>query len=660
MPVDKFGRMSDTKTKDTGVSLTYINNNYIRSDGETPIRGSLDMRGNTIYNVADPVNPQDVVTKVYVDNTKGSGVIGRKIGDAVSIKENLDFLGKQKIKNLPDPVNDKDVVTKEYVDTTTIPFLKLDQTKYNTKGDIDMGDQYTVYNVKTPIDDSHITNKKYVDEMDNLKSAFSLKSGGYEAKGAILMKKHKLGGLQEPTQDGEATTKKYVDDLVTNHFIDENDNIAFGRDVDMEGNKIFSLPEPDQDSDPATKKYVDDLQNQYIDKRGNIKFGRNINLDNKRIFALKDPEKDYEATNKKYVDDSITKRLQEEKDKFLPKDPATKEYVDEAIKGLAGGDLLVSKEGVFIKANGHYRATAPLDIDNHKMENLPEPLEDGDAVNKKYVDGIVEDLTLKQGLVREYGGFNLVDSYINMNFNNIRNVGYPQHNADAVSKNFVDNMIGSLKETTEKTMVDAFTRLGKMLTDGLKKRKHIITASASYHGDLIKNDYQFTWGGQSKTSYKKHDVFSGFLVPSSGYIKNVAFTQTGLKFNVEKIKSTLEFVVDDMGLNKDYPLFSLVLIRISGALIDIGTLYFQFEYEKIEGKIDVIQNFRFNPNFEEEDLRTVGANDIINIRNEFDTFKKNNFRFTIQNQNYRIEDLENEFYTYLATVLIELDPLEDN
>ena len=252
---------------------------------------------------------------------------------------------------------------------------------------------YTVYNVKSPIDESHIVDKKYVDEMDNFKSAFSLKSGGYEAKGSIFMKKHKLGGLQEPTQDGEATTKKYVDDLVENHFVDENDNIAFGRDVDMEGNKIFSLSEPEQDSYPATKKYVDDLQNQYIDKRGNIKFGRNINLDNKRIFALKDPKKDYEATNKKYVDDSITKRLQEEKDKFLPQDPATKQYVDEAIKGLAGGDLLVSKEGVFIKANGHYRATAPLDIDNQKMENLREPLEDGDAVNKKYVDGLVEDLT---------------------------------------------------------------------------------------------------------------------------------------------------------------------------------------------------------------------------------------------------------------------------
>ena len=68
MPVDKFGRMSDTKTKDTGVSLTYINNNYVRSDGGTPLSGSLDMRGNTIYNVADPVNPQDVATKEYVDS----------------------------------------------------------------------------------------------------------------------------------------------------------------------------------------------------------------------------------------------------------------------------------------------------------------------------------------------------------------------------------------------------------------------------------------------------------------------------------------------------------------------------------------------------------------------------------------------------------------
>ena len=68
MPVDKFGRMSDTKTRDTGVSLTYINNNYIRSDGGTPVTGSINMGGNTLYNVSNPENIQDVATKKYVDN----------------------------------------------------------------------------------------------------------------------------------------------------------------------------------------------------------------------------------------------------------------------------------------------------------------------------------------------------------------------------------------------------------------------------------------------------------------------------------------------------------------------------------------------------------------------------------------------------------------
>ena len=510
MPVDKFGRMSDLKTKDTGVSLTYINNNYVRSDGKTPLTGSLDMRGNTLYNVADPVNPQDVVTKVYVDNTKGSGVIGRKTKDGVSIKENLDFLGKQRIKNLPDPVNEKDAVTKEYVDTTTVPFLKLDQTKYNTKGDIDMEDQFTVLNVKTPIDDNHIVNKKYVDEMDNLNSAFAFKNGSYYAKGGIIMRKNKLGGLREPLQDGEAANKKYVDDTIKNLFIDENDNIAFGLNVDMEGNQILGLPEPATDQEPATKKYVDDLQTQNVDEKGNIKFGRSINLDRNRMFSMKEPTKPSEGANKKYVDDTINKRLQEEKDNFLPQDPATKEYVDEAIKQVAGGDILVSKEGVFIKANGHYRATAPLDIDNHKMENLPDPVNEKDAVTKEYVDGIVENLTLKQGLIRENGGFNLVDSYINMNFNNIRNVGNPINGADAVPRLFVDNMI---KEVEEK----------------INKRKQLIAVHASYCGPLKKGEYQFKFNGANfencEEIIREYEDFkgsiTGFVMPHSGHIKKI-------------------------------------------------------------------------------------------------------------------------------------------
>ena len=637
MPVDKFGRMSDTKTTDTGVSLTYINNNYVRSDGGTPLTGSLDMKGNIIYNVAEPVNPQDVATKVYVDNTKGSGVIGRRIGDAVSIKENMDFMGKQKIKNLPDPVNDHDAATKEYVDTKT------------ELGDIDMEGKFTVLNVKTPINDNHITDKKYVD--DN--AAFVFRNNEYYAKGNINLRNAKLGGLREPTQDGEATTKKYVD----SHFIDGNDNIVFGRDVDMEGNKIFDLPLPKQDDEPATKKYVDDLQNQYIDKRGNLKFGRNINLDNKRIFALKDPKKDYEATNKKYVDDSITKRLQEEKDKFLPKDPATKEYVDEAIKGLAGGNILVSKEGVFIKDNGHYRATAPLDIDNHKMENLPKPLEDGDAVNKKYVDEIVEDLTLKQGLIRENGGFNLVDSYINMSFNNIRNVGLPIHGADAVPRSFVDEEI--------KTVI-------KRVENQFKELNQLVSVCGSFYGRLKKENYQFTFGGSILNGEEVDQLlyrFNGFLVPANGVLKNFATFSTGLILTIpgitwgELFKERFKSIIDFYG-NKDslVKIFSLVKIEEKGVEEEeLGGIYFRLtnirlydnkKYDStIEFKFIIAEKFR---NKEENFICSVNRGDIINIKSEYeesqiDLLSDSHVSFPISNYEGSTWE-ENSFSLHTATL----------
>ena len=110
---------------------------------------------------------------------------------------------------------------------------------------------------------------------------------------------------------------------------------------------------------------------------------------------------------------------------------ATKSYVDEAIKNLTGGDALVSKEGVFLKENGHYRATASLDIDNNKTENLPEPKEDSDAATKKYVGDVAKTLTLEEALIKENGGYNVANAYINMNFNNIKNIGEHGHISDA-------------------------------------------------------------------------------------------------------------------------------------------------------------------------------------------------------------------------------------
>ena len=115
MPVDKFGRMSDAKTRDDSVSLTYINNNYIRSDGGTPVSGSIDMRGNTLYNVSDPVNPQDVASKQYVDDTADKAFIYSDGGTYLAVRDLS--MGGRRLSNVGTPIENHQTSNKFYVDT---------------------------------------------------------------------------------------------------------------------------------------------------------------------------------------------------------------------------------------------------------------------------------------------------------------------------------------------------------------------------------------------------------------------------------------------------------------------------------------------------------------------------------------------------------------
>ena len=83
-------------------------------------------------------------------------------------------------------------------------------------------------------------------------------------------------------------------------------------------------------------------------------------------------------------------------------------------------------------------------------------------------------------------------------------------------------------------------------------KTHIITTTASYHGDLIKGDYQFTFGESSKqpiNDYFSYDnrIYNGFLMPQSGYIKRFVVDELGLKFIREEITA-----------NTTIPLFTLV------------------------------------------------------------------------------------------------------
>ena len=315
---------------------------------------------------------------------------------------------------------------------------------------------------------------------------------------------------------------------------------------------------------------------------------------------------------------------------------------------------------------------------------MPEPREDSDAANKKYVDDVAKSLTVEEALVKENGGYNIIDkAYIKMNFGNIRNIGEPSLISDAATKGYVDETVT------------------KEIKKGIEKETHhMIAAHASYHGDLIRDDYQFTFGGSSVESYKKHDKYNGFVIPHSGYIKRFVVKNTCLKFPSENIisdsvKLVLNFCDDDeqyVITNPEIiPLFSLNIIKNDGGeIVELGVLYIRVSMrcEKL-GSVDVnsgikdtrkaiVNNiYSFVSSLPEGiEKYHLSPKDILNIKTELSTEKLNNpylivddahFLFDVKGDSITPLEFSNypflylnpatEFFTYLATILIELDPL---
>ena len=180
MPVDKFGRMSHAKTRDTGVSLTYINNDYVHSDGSTPVSSSIDMRGNTLYNVSDLVNSQDVATKEYADtaNTAFTFFEGRYMAT-----DNLS-MGSRRLNNVGMPIENHQASNKFYVDTVIETatagekaLIKIQDGIFASASVIDM-DENSIIRLPNPIDKDTAANKNYV---DNVGAITKLPNGAFTA-----------------------------------------------------------------------------------------------------------------------------------------------------------------------------------------------------------------------------------------------------------------------------------------------------------------------------------------------------------------------------------------------------------------------------------------------------------------------------------------------
>ena len=199
-----------------------------------PMQADINMNNNFIQNIATPTSSHQVTNKGYCDYNFLNRRKGGVLMGPLSMNRN-DLIG------IPDtPKFGYSAVNKNYVDgkitkipvSDTSPFLKIDGTRAMT-GDLDM-DSHRVTDCLDPINDKDLSTKKYVDTEitkvhQNLDlTPFLRKDGRRAMTGNLNMDGNKIIRLASPTDNSDAANKQYIDEaLLKSHLVSSYVENAF-------------------------------------------------------------------------------------------------------------------------------------------------------------------------------------------------------------------------------------------------------------------------------------------------------------------------------------------------------------------------------------------------------------------------------------------------
>ena len=295
-----------------------------------------------------------------------------------------------------------------------------------------------------------------------------------------LKNQFKILNLPNPTLLQDPATKYYVDnktvDLVPNSEFDNTTIVRTNKNNNFNGNtitgceSIYVNRDPQYDLELSTKRYTDTL----IDESSIVRNNKE-NIFNKSISLNTDPTKqfdDYEIDNivpKSVITEFITTSIDEFSLLRLPQD----EKLDHSDYITLESNLTIPKTILYIPLNNNLaRTDRDNDFNNYIITNVGDPINDSDAVNKRYVDsGLKQD-----GIVSETS--NIVSLIVNTT---IGELSFP-----LVTKQYVDNFVYDVLQTiiefTNNTGTDLWVDCNLEVATGMSSFAGFFKASDSITG----------------------------------------------------------------------------------------------------------------------------------------------------------------------------------
>ena len=375
--------------------------------------GDYDMQNKKLTNVKSGTNSNDAVNKSQLDATTNL-LHGSRAGDVV---------------------NDKAVI---YSNTGAVHANSLyieDPPDQGNSNEVRIMTEHQSYpNIHLNIPDLH----NFDGHGGRPKSELMVTSVEQTVTGKKVFENIEV---HNPTSNNQATNKYYVD----HNFLNRITGGQIGGDLDMRGNTIKYLKLDNTESAAAR---VAEL-NLKLNRSGD-KMDGDINMNNNFIQNIATPTSSHQVTNKGYCDYNFLNRqsggvlmgpLSMNRNDLtgIPDAPkfgysaVNKNFVDGEISKIPGTDT-----SPFLKIDGSRAMTGNLDMGDHSIQKVGDPVNSDDVSTRNYVDaeiGYISTPFLK------IDGSRAMTGILNMNTNKISNVVNPEFDTDVVNKQYLENKL---------------------------------------------------------------------------------------------------------------------------------------------------------------------------------------------------------------------------